>query len=245
MGLVGVIAKHISTSELDSAASGGIPPRLGGGEVGARGVERGIEGISPGRGHIEPSRPYHRAMRGEGFPAPEGDPLAPDEGHHDRMADLLAEIEQLQGSDEPEPEPRPWEESSRGGSLGRALRSEGHGGRMFSQPPGGGMGRSMRGVQVPDIPGSPEAPPWAREHADTGPSPLRGLESGSEEPEPPLPGPRGEGMVGVREPALRLQSDALSNLNLNALPPGFRAQLPKIARSMADRPTGTGHRRQE
>lgn len=114
------------------------------------------------------------------------------------------------------------------------------------------MGRSMRGVQTADIAGSPEAPPWEREHADTEHPALRDLEPHREEPQPPLPPspPRGAGMVGVREPRLNITGDAhtpeaLHGLNLNALPPGFRAKLPAIASSMADRPGGTGHRRQE
>ena len=64
MGLVGVLAKAITDKELEMAASGGIPPRLGGGMVGSHGVERGVEGRE-GYGSIEPSRAYHRAMSGD------------------------------------------------------------------------------------------------------------------------------------------------------------------------------------
>ena len=250
MGLVGVLAKAITDKQLEMAASGGIPPRLGGGMVGSHGVERGVEGRE-GYGSIEPSRAYHRAMSGDlGVPKP--DPLEGFTGASedpDQLEELLALIERMKSEGPPPPD---WHINPRGGSLGRALRTHHGGSRMFTQPAGGGMGRSMQGVQTADIPGAPEAAPWLREHADTEPEELRHLEPHREEPQPPLPPspPRGAGLVGVTEPRLNITGDAdlpeaLHGLNLNALPPGFRAQLPKIAASMADRPQGTGHRRQE
>ena len=249
MGLVGVLAKAISAKELELAASGGIPPRLGGGVVGSQGVERGVEG-KPGYGAIEPSRAYHRAMSGDlGVPRP--DPLQPDEGHNDRMAELLDEIEELSRRTRNVGQLPEWQTNPRGGSLGRALRREHGGSRMFAQPPGGGMGRSMRGVQTADIPGAVEAAPWEREEAMSTDEPDI---TGMPHPEPSLPpsGPqgRGSGAVGVTAPRLNITGgadlpEALRGIDLSALPPGFLAKLPKIAGSMADRPAGTGHRRQE
>ena len=250
MGLVGVLAKAISPRELEMAASGGIPPRLGGGPVGSHGVERGVEGRE-GYGSVEPSRAYHRAMSGDlGVPKP--DPLRPDEGHNDRLAELLTELEQAERrTRNVGGPPKPWEEEQRGGSLGRALRREHGGSRMFAQPPGGGMGRSMRGVQTADIEGAPEAAPWEREEGMSTDEP--GI-TGTPRPEPSVPsiGPRGRGSgaVGVTEPKLSITGGAdlpesLRGIDLSALPPAFRAKLPKIAASMADRPSGTGHRRQE
>ena len=250
MGLVGVLAKAISPRELEMAASGGIPPRLGGGTVGSEGVERGVEGRT-GYGSIEPSRAYHRAMSGDlGVPKP--DPLRPDEGHHDRLAELLTELEQAERrTRNVGGPPKPWEEEQRGGSLGRALRREHGGSRMFAQPPGGGMGRSMRGVQTADIPGAPEAAPWEREEAMGSDEPsMTGVPRPETSTPPSGPQGRGSGAVAVSSPRLNITGDAdlpesLRGIDLSALPPAFRAKLPKIAGSMADRPRGTGHRRQE
>jgi len=268
MGLVGVLAKAVSASELEMAASGGIPPRLGGGTVGSHGVARGIEGdqrypFNRGHGSIEPSRAYHRAMSGGDFPAPEGDPLAPEEGHQDRLAEILAHIQELDESRAAEP--RPWESSPRGGSLGRAL---GRGGDKFMTEPmgelggrSGGIGNMVHGTRTADIPGTVELPPWVRENEMSSDRMLEGDEKAQhfltsqppeEERHPPAgPQGRGSGIVGVSGQG-RLDMGAgadvppgLRGINLNALPPNFRAKLPDIAASMADRPRGTGHRRQE
>lgn len=168
------LLKALSRRDLGGAAFGLIPGRLGGGPVGARGVERGSarfagEPNTP----IAPARSYHRTMQGGGAMT-----LPPPQSQHGLIGDI-----RRPGPGGPPPSPtalqlaiqRQHAEARRASGGPRAgrfpaadLRAIG-GGRMVAQPTHEGMEgipRPMRGVQTADIPGAPEVPPWIRERAE-------------------------------------------------------------------------------
>jgi len=222
MALVGVISKAVGPEELEMASRGITPPDLGGGPVGAKGIPRGYSYSDGGHerdSYRAASQKYHDRMAGGADVGTHNDerkeegrsaiphPSSDEDSSPDRLLELL-------GLDRGNP----------GGKAGLrgAMARQGDGASSWFQDGPGAQGRTMQGSPTAHIPGTKEAWPSERHHAELP------MEEGMEEGEMSTAGRR-VGVAGKNN--LQQLRGRANSLNENAF-------------DTADTPQGSGSRRQ-